>query len=168
MGTPSGIAQPVTENAVLAEVLHRWQQLRAGGLSARALTGFHADHKYLLMAHSVPAYQQAGRLLGQLAGRDLTLVASAYVAILEQALATPATREGHVNVLQHIAGYFRGRLSSGEREALQAAIAGYAAGDVLLADVIARINRCLATCPDDYLARQVYLQRSWPRPGNQE
>ena len=40
-----------------------WQALMATGLSARALVEFHSRYKYLLMAHSVPAYQEAGRLL---------------------------------------------------------------------------------------------------------
>ena len=43
-----------------------WRRLSAGdgGLSPARLMAFHSRYKYLLMAHSVPHYRQAGRLLG--------------------------------------------------------------------------------------------------------
>lgn len=41
-----------------------WQRLCDGELSPARLMAFHSQYKYLLMAHSVPHYRQAGRLLG--------------------------------------------------------------------------------------------------------
>ena len=43
-----------------------WRRLSAGDgrLSPARLMAFHSRYKYLLMAHSVPHYRQAGRLLG--------------------------------------------------------------------------------------------------------
>ncbi len=46
-----------------------WRRLCAGGLSPARLMAFHSRYKYLLMAHSVPHYRQAGRLLGNAPGR---------------------------------------------------------------------------------------------------
>lgn len=138
-------------------VLWRWRRLRAAGLTAAALIDFHAAHKYLLMAHSVPAYRATGRLLAHLAGRDLAAVADAYIAALMQGLSAPATRGGHANALQHVLGYFRGRLPATHRQRLREAIESYRQGLVPIAAPLALLQHFLADFPDPYLARQVYL-----------
>ena len=45
-----------------------WRRLREAGLTPARLMEFHSRYKYLLMAHSVPHYRQAGRLLGNADG----------------------------------------------------------------------------------------------------
>jgi uncharacterized protein YbgA (DUF1722 family)/uncharacterized protein YbbK (DUF523 family) len=138
-------------------VLQRWRQLRADGVTAAALLDFHANHKYLLMAHSVVAYRRLGRLLADLAVADLDTFADAYIAELMPALSRPATRKGHANVLQHIAGYFRERLPAHHRQRLQALIDEYRLGNLPLAAPLTLLQHFLADFPDPYLARQVYL-----------
>lgn len=138
-------------------VLWRWRQLRAQGLTPQRLIDFHSDHKYLLMAHSVPAYRALGRELAHLAGRDLETVADTYIAGLMAGLARPVTRRGHANVLQHILGYFRPHLPGAHRQRLAALIDDYRRGLVPLSAPLALVNHFLADFPDPYLSRQVYL-----------
>jgi len=88
-------------------VYRRWQTLRHAGLSARALTDFHARHKYMLMTDSQAACQRMGRLLSQLKGVDLEQVADAYEAEMMTGLKPCAGRKRHVNALRHIQGYLK-------------------------------------------------------------
>lgn len=138
-------------------VLWRWRQLRAGGLTAHALIDFHAAHKYLLMAHSVPAYRATGRLLSDLAGRDLDAVADEYIAALMQGIAKPVTRKGHANALQHVMGYFKRELPVAHKRRLRGLIEDYREGLVPLSVPLALVHHFLADFPDEYLARQVYF-----------
>lgn len=143
-------------------VLARWRRLRAEGLTAARLLAFHAAHKYLLMAHSVEAYRQLGRLLADLSADDIDAVADHYIATLMPALSSPVSRRAHTNVLQHIAGYFRERLPDEHRRRLHAVIEEYRQGDLPLAAPLTLLQHFLADFPDDYLAQQVYLA---PYPG---
>ena len=121
---------PVEESGRLNDVILRenfvtrtfayahWQRLLAAGLSAGGLIAFHSRYKYLLMAHSVPHYQQAGRLLSDLSDA-LPERAQRYISTLMAGLTKPATRNGHANVLSHLQGYLKrsldGPLTAGTR-----------------------------------------------------
>ena len=68
-------------------VLHRWRQLRAGGISAARLVEFHRRHECLVMARSQAACQRLGQLLSDREPADLEAVADLYVMGLMRALA---------------------------------------------------------------------------------
>lgn len=149
---------PLRENFVLRVfVLWRWRRLRAAPLTPAGLLDFHADHKYLLLAHSVAAYRALGRQLADLSAVDLPALADDYIAALMHALAKPVTRKGHSNVLWHMAGYLRDHLPPAHRRRLHDTIDEYRRGLVPLAAPLALLRHFLADFPDDYLARQVYL-----------
>lgn len=133
-----------------------WQALRRAGLSAGRLIEFHSRYKYLLMAHSVPHYQRAGRLLSDLSG-DLAGRARDYVGVLMEGLAQPAGRRGHANVLAHLQGYFARQMDSNARQELAELIHAYRRGEVPLLAPITLIKHYLRLHPDDYVDRQVYL-----------
>lgn len=150
---------PLRENFVSRVfVLARWRALRAEGVTAARLIAFHSAHKYLLMAHSIVAYRELGRLLADLSGRDLDAVADRYIAALMPALARPVTRKGHANVLLHISGYFRRHLPAAHRQRLRTVIDNYRLNLVPLSAPLTLIQHFLADHPDPYLAAQVYLQ----------
>jgi len=138
-----------------------WHALRAAGLSAGRLVEFHSRYKYLLMAHSVPHHERAGRLLADLKG-DLPGKARAYISELMSGLAQPAGRRGHANVLSHLQGYFKRRLDGATRQELDALIHSYRRGEMPLLAPITLLRHHLREHPDDYVAHQVYLE---PHPG---
>lgn len=138
-------------------VLWRWRQATAQGLTPAALVAFHTAHKYLVMAHSVPAYRELGRLVAAAGSTATDELAVRYAATLMQALARPVSRGGHANALQHIMGYFKRRLPAHHKQHLRELIEGYRAGRLPLAAPLTLVRHFLADHPDDYLARQVYL-----------
>jgi len=73
------------------------------------------------------------------------------------ALAIVATRQRHVNVLQHMAGYFKTQLDDADRAELQAVIADYRRGFVPLIVPITLVCHHVRRCGVDYLAGQSYV-----------
>jgi uncharacterized protein YbgA (DUF1722 family)/uncharacterized protein YbbK (DUF523 family) len=125
--------------------------------TAAALIAFHSDHKYLLLACSPAAYRELGHITAG-AGRRLAAErAAAYATCFMDALTRAPTPARHVNVLQHIAGFFRPELGARARQTLAASIAAFHAGDVSRAVPLAQIHRNLRQHPHEWLARQVYL-----------
>ena len=74
-----------------------------------------------------------------------------------RALAVAATPRKHVNVLQHIVGFFKQRLSPGEKRELGDLIKDFAHGLVPLVVPITLINHYVARFEVSYIADQIYL-----------
>ncbi len=138
-----------------------WRTLEEAGMTAAGLIGFHSRYKYLLMAHSINAYQQVGRLLADLKGQ-VEAKAAAYILELMAGLARPATRQGHANVLSHIQGYLKNDLDSATRQELAALIQSYRLGEQPLLAVLSLMKHHLCRFPDRYLDEQVYLESHPP------
>jgi uncharacterized protein YbgA (DUF1722 family)/uncharacterized protein YbbK (DUF523 family) len=135
----------------------RLRDLFAVGWTLGALVSFHTVHKLSLMAHSVTAYRSLGRLVAgakSLSRRDLE---SRYTEGFMNALEALATTRRHVNVLQHMAGYFKTQLDAASRAELAATIEDYRAGLVPLVVPITLIRHHVRQHDVTYLAEQVYL-----------
>jgi len=151
---------PVLRENFLTRVYayHRWRRLVADGISPRSLIAFHTDHKYLVMAHSQAAYERMGRMLSNLSGVDLEAVTLMYVTELMGALKRRVNRKRHANVLQHIMGYFKRSIDSGDKAELVDSIAAYRRGEVPLIVPVTLLRHYLRRHPDPYMERQVYLR----------
>lgn len=135
---------------------HKWQSLMADGVTKHALTSFHAQHKYLLMAHDPNTYKTLGPLLGENA-LPLEEMAQQYIEGFMSALKHIPTRKGHANTLQHLQGYFKKQLNSQQRVDLAEQIDKYRQGLLPLMAPITLIKHYLTQYPDEYLSQQVYL-----------
>lgn len=133
-----------------------WRAVQAGGLTPARLVSFHSRYKYLLMAHSVPHYQQAGRLLSDLS-RDFESRAARYRSLLMAGLSRPASRRGHANVLSHLQGYLKRQLDGPTRQELALLIDGYRRGELPLLAPITLLKHHFRVHPDDYILHQAYL-----------
>lgn len=139
-------------------VLHRWQALHRQGLDAARLIEFHSAHKYLVMAHSQAAYQRLGRLLSDLSQGDLESIAERYIGELMPSLQRRVTRQRHVNVLQHMTGYLKKRIDSGDKAELGDSIEAYRRGEVPLVVPVTLLRHYFRRHPDPYMEKQVYLK----------
>ncbi len=138
-------------------VYRRWQALRAQRPRARDLVQFHADHKYLLMAHNQAGYRRLGRLVADAGNIKKSELLDSYIVELMQLLGRPATRKSHTNVLQHLAGYLKNALDSADRQELAELIDRYRLGQLPLVVPVTLLNHHFRRHPDPYIARQVYL-----------
>ena len=136
----------------------RVRALFGGRWTIAALVRFHTAHKLTLMAHSPRVYEQLGRLVAQSRTVPRSEVKRQYVSLFMNALATSATRRRHVNVLQHMAGYFKHRLDSASRDELRAAIEDYRRELVPLIVPITLLRHHIRVHDVSYLAGQVYLE----------
>lgn len=138
-------------------VYDRWQRLSHGGMSAAKLVDFHTRHKFLLLSHSEVHYRRLGRLVADAGKRDIDSLSREYFEILMDGLKRRATRRRHSNVLQHIMGYLKRSIDSGDKAELATLIDEYRKGDVPLIVPIKLIEHHFRRHPDDYVALQVYL-----------
>ena len=122
------------------------------------LVRFHSEHKLLLLSHSPDGYRAAGRLVAAGRGMPRQELQQRYVEQFMQALAHPATPGRHVNVLQHMAGYFKDRLDPASKRELAGAIDEYRHGLVALVVPLTLIAHHLRVLDVAYLAAQTYLQ----------
>jgi uncharacterized protein YbgA (DUF1722 family)/uncharacterized protein YbbK (DUF523 family) len=137
---------------------YEWKRVVAAGLSPKAMIAYWTRHKYLVMAHHVPSYQQLGRLLADAGRRPLDELANELITTLMAALRKPATRRSHSNVLFHISGYLKRSLSSEQRQRLASLIEDYRTGQVPLVVPITMLRHHFADNPDAYINGQVFLE----------
>ncbi len=135
----------------------RWQDLVQRGVTRQALVQFHTIHKYLLLAHSPQQYEVLGRLIGQAHQHRPKELASLYGDLFMKTLAVKATVRKHVNVLQHILGYFKDRLGAQEKAELLVVIGDYHRGLTPLVVPLTLIKHYVRIFDVSYIRDQVYL-----------
>lgn len=135
----------------------RWQDLVQSGVTRQALVQFHTIHKYLLLAHHPQQYQALGRLVGQAHRRRPKELVHRYGELFMKALAVKATVRKHVNVLQHILGYFKERLDAQEKAELLGVIGDYHHGLTPLVVPLTLIKHYVRMFEESYIRDQVYL-----------
>lgn len=121
------------------------------------LVVFHTEHKMQLLAHSERGYRELGRIVAGARRRPRAEVRDHYSETFMRALATHATRKRHTNVLQHMAGHFRGRLDDDSRRELAETIEDHSAGLLPLIVPITLIRHHVRRLGVPYLADQIYL-----------
>ncbi len=135
----------------------RWQDLLQSGITRRALVQFHTIHKYLLLAHSPQQYEVLGRLVGQAERHRPKEFAHRYGELFMKALAVKATVRKHVNVLQHILGYFKDQLGAHEKAELLEVIGDYHQELTPLVVPLTLIKHYVKIFDVGYIRDQVYL-----------
>ncbi len=138
-------------------VMRRWREMLAESNTRGGLVDFHTRHKYLILAHSPKAYADLGRIVAGMKGLNLADVQKEYLAILMPALELEATVKKNVNVLQHLAGYFKKQLSGDEKKEMTEVLAEYARGSIPLIVPVTLIRHYVRKYGESYLADQWYL-----------
>lgn len=139
-------------------VYRRWRALLAGGADAAGLVDFHTRHKLLLLSHSPEIYRQMGKLVARAGSLPLAQLLADYQELLMKGMRLHATVRKHVNVLQHLLGYFKRQLSADEKQEALELIDAYRRGSVPLIVPITLINHYVRKYREPYLSRQHYLQ----------
>ena len=136
---------------------HRIQGLFRSRWTGGDLVRFHTQEKYLLLSHDARGYEALGRLVARQKSASRNELENAYREGYMRTLSVPATRKKHVNVLQHMAGYFKKRLDDQERRAVHSSIEDYHGGLVPLVVPITLIKHYVSLRDVEYLKGQHYL-----------
>jgi uncharacterized protein YbgA (DUF1722 family)/uncharacterized protein YbbK (DUF523 family) len=137
---------------------HRWLSMIQEGFTAQKLIEFHSRHKFLLMAHHEPGFRSLGRLVSNAGSRDPEELATEYNELMMQTLKKKATPKQHANVLTHIMGFIKDKLTGDDKEELLGLIDAHRSGLVPLIVPITLLNHFLRRYPHEYITQQVYLE----------
>jgi uncharacterized protein YbgA (DUF1722 family)/uncharacterized protein YbbK (DUF523 family) len=135
-----------------------WQALNKQGLTSQRLIEFHARYKYCLMAHSPAKYVELGRMLADAGNHDPVELGQRYFAALMQVLGTLASRKTHTNVLMHLQGYLKKKITAREKAELVKLIEQYRTAQVPLIVPMTLLKHHFNNHPDPYISQQAYLQ----------
>ncbi len=137
-------------------VYQRWREV-ADAPTAAKLISFHTTHKLLLMAHSEKHTREMGRLMAQAGSLDLDTFIERYQELLMAAMSLKPTTKKHVNVLQHMMGFFKKLISADEKQELLSVIEQFRNNIVPLIVPVTLINHYIRKYQEPYLMQQHYL-----------
>ncbi|MCA0971093.1 DUF523 and DUF1722 domain-containing protein [Halobacillus litoralis] len=126
--------------------------------SFKSLQKFQAENKYLFMAYHPGISKKMGRVVANHDHHSLEEVIDQYEKELQHLLQTPAKPKSHINVCQHIAGYFKKQLGRREKEEFQLLLDQYAQEQVPLSAVISVLRTWTVRFDEGYLDDQTYFQ----------
>jgi len=135
----------------------RWRQMLEANPAAGHLVAFHARHKYLLMSHNVELARQMGKLVARAGELPATELFPEYQQLLMKAVRQLPSVAKHVNVLQHLVGYFKKNLEADEKQEVLELIEQYRHGQVPINIPITLISHFVRKYRPPYLAEQLYL-----------
>jgi len=138
--------------------MFRWQELVAGGLTKQGLLEFHTRHKFLLLAHHEATYRELGRLLADLGTTDMASITANYLQLLMKGLRHLANPGKHANVLMHVMGFVKDKMSADEKAEMLELIDAHRIGMVPVIVPITLLNHFLRRYPNEYIDGQYYLQ----------
>jgi uncharacterized protein YbgA (DUF1722 family) len=137
---------------------HRLRSLFADRWTIGALVSFHTRHKLQLLAHSPRRHADLGRLVAGAREMARAALRSSYETQFMSALEVMATPRRHVNVLQHILGYFSDQLDTAARRELVEVVEDYGQGLVPLVVPLTLMRHYVRHFAVSYLQEQTYLE----------
>jgi len=136
----------------------RLRSLFTGHWTIGGLVAFHTIHKMQLMAHSPRQYAELGRLVAGANALTRPALRESYAERFMSALEITATPKRHVNVLQHILGYFSDQLDGAARRELLDLVEDYGRGLLPLVVPLTLVRHYVRQFAVTYLRAQTYLE----------
>lgn len=138
-------------------VFRQWKDFILKDGTIKDLISFHTDHKLLVLSHSPRHYRTLGALVARAKEFSTESLHSEYLSILMEGLGMLATVKKNTNVLQHIMGYFKHRLTPDEKKELLEVISDYHRGLIPLIVPLVLLRHYVRKYDEPYLKRQHYL-----------
>jgi len=135
----------------------RWRDFIEDCPNYKSLIDFHTRQKLLLMAHSPPQHALLGKLVASGKKQPEKQLLEEYEKKYMDALSRFSSIKKHTNVMQHIMGYFKDKITSDEKQELLELIWNYRDGLVPLTVPLTLINHYVRKYDIAYLKKQVYL-----------
>ena len=138
-------------------VYRRWRELERRNGGMKELVAFHAEHKLLILSHSPKHLTILGRLVANPDRMKLAALREEYFLNLMEGLRLTATVRKQTNVLEHMAGYFKKKLTPDEKKELGEVIGNYHQGLLPLIVPVTLIAHYVRLYGEPYLQKQIYL-----------
>jgi len=139
----------------------RGRELMVGHKNLGALVAFHTRHKYQVLSHSTKHYNEMGSLVARGKGMPAGELYNEYQRLFMEALKLKATPRKNANVLMHMVGYFKDRLTADEKKELLENIEMYRTEVIPLIVPVTLIGHYVRKYDEPYLNGQFYL---YPHP----
>ncbi len=137
--------------------LKRWRESFTQGEKTARLIEFHSRHKLQIMAHSLGGAREIGKLVAGAKDIPAGELFEKYEKMLMEGLRLKSTIKKNTNVLQHIMGYFKKRLTPDEKLELTEVIDQYYGGYLPLIVPVALLKHYVRKYEQPYLKDQSYL-----------
>jgi uncharacterized protein YbgA (DUF1722 family)/uncharacterized protein YbbK (DUF523 family) len=134
-----------------------WKDFLLGPCGMGELVAYHTCRKLQIMAHSPEIYREMGKLVANGKRMDRDDLLARYRELLLRALSLHATVKKNTNVLSHIMGYFKKRLTFGEKEELLEILRQYHDQLLPLIVPITLLKHYVNKYDQGYLKSQSYL-----------
>ena len=138
-------------------VYRRWRELERRNGGMKDLVAFHAEYKLLILSHSPKHLTILGRLVANPDLMKLAALREEYFQNLMEGLRLTATVRKQTNVLEHMAGYFKKKLTPDEKKELGEVIGNYHQGLLPLIVPVTLIAHYVRLYGEPYLQKQIYL-----------
>jgi uncharacterized protein YbgA (DUF1722 family)/uncharacterized protein YbbK (DUF523 family) len=135
----------------------RLKDLFRGRWTVGDLVRFHTAEKLLLLAHDPDGYRKLGPIVARAKATPRDELVARYGEIFMRAMTRPATLGKQVNVMQHMAGYFKDTLPDDEKAELHDAIRDYRQRLVPLVVPLTLIRHHVRKLGVAYLQGQTHL-----------
>lgn len=123
------------------------------------LVAFHTSYKYLIYAKSPVAYKILGNIVANRDKQPLEEIIKSYNREFVVAISQKDDIAKIYNVLFHIYGYFKDRVSKDEREQIITSIEKFRDGMTPLVDIIELLNLYINRFDIEYLQNQKFLNK---------
>ncbi len=121
------------------------------------LVDFHTRYKYLLLSKDEARYRKLGRIVANEDKNDLHESIENYAALFKQSIAVKSKISKTINVLQHMAGFFKNDLNKEEKSHLHRLIEQYHQKIIPLITVVEVIKLYAHKYDSTYLLDQIFL-----------
>lgn len=149
---------PLRENFITRVFAYkRWKDLIASSPKKRDFVQFHTQHRMLLLAHSRNHCLRLGQMVAHIGEGSLSDWKETYGRLFMEALSIRTTRKKHANVLYHLMGFLKNKISKIDKEELIDRIEHYRIGYVPLIVPITLIHHHYLHHPVDWVLEQTYL-----------
>lgn len=138
-------------------VYKRWKEFEKSSGLIKDLINFHTEHKLLILSHSPKYLTLLGRIIADAKRYKPEKLRYEYMKLLMEGLNYISTVKKNTNVLFHIIGYFKKKLSHDEKEELVETINNYHKGYIPLIVPIVLIKHYVRKFDEPFLKRQYYL-----------
>ncbi len=122
------------------------------------LMTFHARHKYLFMACNQEMMRQLGRIVANHEKKPFYEVVELYEQGLAELFAKPVPTSAHINVCQHVFGYFSKQLTNLEKTHFLRMLEQFRKKKIPLSSVLGVLRSWCYRFEENYLLQQSYFE----------